>query len=101
MLFVRTTGASSALSLAVTDGCFLELSGKKWRANVVESGLDLTLLVTKDNKFEQAKQRRLDVKNEIEKRTAEVDALQSDHETILAQIKQVLSLILSLSHSSF
>ena len=73
----------------VSDESLLELGGKKWRAKLVATGLDLTLLVSKGNKEEQADLRRLDVKNEIEQRTAEVEALRADREAIGAQLEQV------------
>ena len=97
-----TTGVlfrRSALPVAVEDGATVTLRGIKWQAQVVASGVVLTHVVSVSNRNEIAKARRLDLKNEIEQRVTEADALQAQRQVILAQLDQV-SLSLSTPFST-
>ena len=80
--------------LNVENSAVLDLGGKQWEAQVVLTGLDLIHTTSTNNQKERATSRRLNIKNEIEQRSAEAEALLTQRGAILAQLDQVRTSVL-------
>jgi hypothetical protein len=81
----------------VEDRGEVKLAGLTWSAHVLPSGLELSLVVSRNNELEQAEARRLNINNEIEHRTAEATALTEQRQALLDDMDQANKLFLFFS----
>jgi lysyl-tRNA synthetase class II len=72
-----------------STGDLVELGECKWQAKAMAAGLDLVHIVTKGNKAEQARARRLNVQNEVEHRKVEAAALEAQIHALGEELAQV------------
>ena len=75
--------------LKVMDGDLLWIGGKAWRGRVLENSVDFSLVVSKDDKREQARTCRLNLLNEIKHRKLEADALNNQIQSTLVELNEV------------
>ena len=86
-LFMTATG-----HLKVKDGDTVTLGGgREWQARHTAQGLQLTTSHMESNGLQQVHGRKADIKNELDHRKQEVQALRAQRADLLAKMDQVIA----------
>ena len=73
----------------VTDGDTVELGSREWQARHTAEGLELTIAHVEDNGPQQVRGRYADIKNELDHRKQEVQALRAQRAELETKMEQV------------
>ena len=87
---------TSGANLRVSDGDTVKLGGHEWHAQLaVDGGLQLTTEHAENNAREQVRGLQADIKNELEHRKQEVQALRAQRAELETKMEQVITCALA------
>ena len=76
----------------MADGDTVTLAGgRKWQAQHTAQGLQLTMVHTESNVHQQGINRKADIKNELDCRKQEVQALRAQRAELETKLEQVIA----------
>jgi len=78
---------------SVSEGGVVELGGISWQATFAGDDLQLTTVVTSNDRDERKRERVLDLQNELSKRKEDVEALGADQQRVLQLCQEVWYII--------
>ena len=86
--FLFMTGGGHA---QVADGDTVKLGNREWRARHTTEGLELTIEHVENNGPQQVRGRHADIKNELDHRKQEVQALRAQRAELETEMEQVVA----------